>query len=280
MEQIRRTPPRGGSGRSADCLVLLAVLIGLVALLILVLLARPGVGLRELVPDGSIAVWIWTFAIGAVVGAAELISRYRDNPGAASLSRPGLLFIVLNGLAAVLTLFLIRHFELAGVKRDDADPDLVKQALLAGTGAMVIIRSKLFTIRQPGGNDVSFGPAFAVDTFLSSINREVDRRRVPDRNKRVAERANELGKYQFKLAAPFLTSALAAFQDMDEDDAKRLRDEYIALEKDQNFAAYTDEVKFYLVGFDILTVFGEKAFDSMFDSLTKYMESQAREPRH
>jgi hypothetical protein len=65
---------------------------------------------------------------------------------------------------------------------------------------------------------------------------------------------------------------------MDEDDAKRLRDEYLALEKDANFATYTDEVKFYLVGFDILTVFGEKAFDSMFDSLTNYMKGQDREP--
>ena len=167
---------------------------------------------------------------------------------------------------------------MAGIKRDDANPDLVKQALMAGTGAMVIIRSKLFTIRQPGGNDVSFGPAFAVDTFLASINREVDRRRVPDRNKRVAERAHELRNYQFKLAAPFLTSALAAFQDMDEEDAKRLRDEYLALEKDANFAAYTDEVKFYLVGFDILTVFGEQAFDSMFDSLTSYVKGQMKDP--
>ena len=46
---------------------------------------------------------------------------------------------------------------------------------------------------------------------------------------------------------------------------------------DLNFASYTDEVKFYLVGFDILTVFGEKAFDSMFDSLTNYLQGQARE---
>jgi hypothetical protein len=60
---------------------------------------------------------------------------------------------------------------------------------------------------------------------------------------------------------------------MDEEDANRLRDEYIALTKDETFAAYTDEVKFYLVGFDILTVFGERAFDSLFDSLTEYLEA-------
>jgi hypothetical protein len=254
------------------------VLIGLVALLILILLARPGIGLKDLLPDRDALVWIWTFAIGVIIGAAELISRYRDNPGAALGSRPGLLFIALNGLAAVLALFLMRHFELAGIKHDDKNWDLVMQALLAGTGAMVVIRSKLFTIRQPGGNDVSFGPAFAVDTFLSSINREVDRRRVPIRNSKVAAKAHELRGHNFKLAAPFLTSALAAFQDMDEEDAKRLRDEYLALEKDEKFANYTDEAKFYLVGFDILTVFGEKAFDSLFDSLQHYLDGQPRAP--
>jgi hypothetical protein len=276
MDQTGAKPPAGRSGNNADCTVLLVVLIGLVALLILILLARPGTGLGDLFPSSHAAVWIWTFAIGVIVGFAELISRYRDNPGSPLRSRPGLLFIALNGLAAVLALFLMRHFQLAGIRPNDPNPDLVMQALLPGSGAMIVIRSKLFTIRQPGGSDVSFGPAFAVDTFLSGINREVDRRRVPDRNSRVAARAHALRGYSFQLAAPFLTSALAAFQDMDEEDAKRLRDEYLALEKNEKFVSYTDEVKFYLVGFDILTVFGENAFDSLFDSLTHYLDGQPR----
>lgn len=257
---------------------MLSILIALVAVLTLVLLRRPANNIQAYFPDTGFGVWLWTFAIGALVGSAELISRYRDNPGAALSSRPGLLFIALNGIASILALYLMRHFKLAGVDPSKPDQDLVLQALLAGTGAMVVIRSKLFTIRQPGGNDVSFGPAFAVDTFLSSINREVDRRRVPDRNRRVAQRAHALRHCSFKEAAPFLTSALAAFQDMDEDDAKRLRDEFISLASDEAYAAYTDEVKFYLVGFDILTVFGEKAFDSLFDSLTDYFATG--EPPH
>ena len=115
-------------------------------MLILVLLRRPNAGLRDLMPDIGIGVWLWTFAIGALVGSAELISRYRDNPGAALRSRPGLLFIALNGLAAIMALFLVRHFKLAGVDPAKPDQDLVMQALLAGTGAMVVIRSKLFLI--------------------------------------------------------------------------------------------------------------------------------------
>ena len=257
---------------SADGIVLLSILILLIAGALLVWLSPIGGGLHGLLAKvDQIATWAATFLIGGMVGAAELLSRYRDNPRDAAGSAPGIVYMICNGLAAVLALFLLRHFDFPGFKTPT--DSLAAQALIAGTGAMVIIRSKLFTIRQPNGSDVAFGPAFVLDTFLSTINREVDRRRMPLRNRKVADWAARLRPHSFRRAAPFLNAALAAFQDMDEDDAQRLRDEYTALESDPKFAAYDDEVKYYLVGFDILTVFGEPAFESLFESLEKYLNN-------
>jgi hypothetical protein len=256
----------------ADSLVLLTVLILLIAGALLAWLSSAADGSPNLfAKSDQIATWAATFLIGGMVGAAELLSRYRDNPRDAAGSAPGIVYMVCNGLAAVLALFLLRQFEFPGFK--PPTDSLASQALIAGTGAMVIIRSKLFTIRQPNGSDVAFGPAFVLDTFLSTINREVDRRRMPLRNRKVADWAARLRPHPFRRAAPFLNAALAAFQDMDEDDAQRLRDEYTALESDPKFAAYDDEVKYYLVGFDILTVFGEPAFESLFESLEKYLNN-------
>jgi hypothetical protein len=133
------------------------------------------------------------------------------------------------GIAALLAFFLMRHFGLAETMK--LDNDMVAQVIVAGTGAMVVIamvviRSKLFTIRQPNGTGVAFGPAFAVDTFLAVVNREVDRRLAADRNQPVADWAHRLSNRPFADAVPFLLGALSAFQDMDENAAKKLRGEF------------------------------------------------------
>ncbi len=272
-------PVNQGKTGSADSIVLLSILILLVSGALIGWLSPAGDRMPDLLAKSDqIATWAATFLIGGMVGAAELLSRYRDNPRDAAGSAPGIIYMICNGLAAILALFLLRHFDFPGFTTPT--DSLAAQALIAGTGAMVIIRSKLFTIRQPNGSDVAFGPAFVLDTFLSTINREVDRRRMPLRNRKVADWAARLRPHSFRRATPFLNAALAAFQDMDEDDAQRLRDEYTALESDPKFSAYDDEVKYYLVGFDILTVFGEPAFESLFESLEKYLNNvAAAEPR-
>lgn len=45
-----------------------------------------------------------TAAIGGLVGFAELVSRYRDAPWRAALMPPGIMFVGVNALAALLAL--------------------------------------------------------------------------------------------------------------------------------------------------------------------------------
>src|ERR1022692_2742599 len=48
--------------------------------------------------------------LGALVGGAELVSRYRDAPHAALYTRPALVYVALNLPASVLALALIRGY--------------------------------------------------------------------------------------------------------------------------------------------------------------------------
>jgi hypothetical protein len=55
---------------------------------------------------GGVLVYIATFAAGASVGLAELLSRHRDYPLRAATSGPSLAYMVLNGLLSVMALLV------------------------------------------------------------------------------------------------------------------------------------------------------------------------------
>jgi hypothetical protein len=208
--------------------------------------------------------------IGAIVGFAELVSRYRDEPWIVVRTPPGYAFIAMNGAASVAALLLLEHFP----KTLAAPEDAVASVLLAGTGAMVVLRAKLLTVRQANGNDVAVGPAVAVDTFLSAINRDIDRRRAIERHRLVVDRAAALRGYDFAVAVPFLKAAILAFQSMDADDKTTLNSSLDALLA----PPIVDEIKYMSAGFDILNVFGEAAFIDVFTSLETYLRARLPPP--
>jgi hypothetical protein len=45
--------------------------------------------------------WAAVAALGAAVGASELVSRYKDDPGAAIKSWPAFVYIAINAAASV-----------------------------------------------------------------------------------------------------------------------------------------------------------------------------------
>jgi len=249
----------------ADRIVLITILLLLVAADLLAHLRVSDAACSWLTSPGLYAP---TALIGALVGFAELVSRYRDAPWRVAMMPPGLVFIGLNALAAALTLFLLNEFP----AQLHAPDHPVMKVIIAGTGAMVVVRTKLFTIRQPGGTDVAVGPAFILDTLLSAINREVDRRRAQQRMTSVAARAAALSAASYASAHDFLMASLGAFQNLDADVSQKLRDDLRRLVDDAQLKALPDEVKFLIAGYSILTEFGDRAFDVVFSSLEKYLK--------
>jgi hypothetical protein len=257
----------------AGCIVLLSVLILLVA--------------GDLLSQGGWRHWaaatamqppvlqyVWAAVLGFLVGFAELVSRYRDEPWRVAMLPPGLIFIGLNGSAGCIALFLLQVFP--DELHTPTNPVLC--VMVAGFGAMVVIRTKLLTVRQPGGSDVAVGPAFLLDTMLAAINRDVDRRRALQRTARVAVRAAELQTFKYSDANDFLIASLGAFQNMDEEIAKSLRSQLQLLVNDQTLKSIPDQLKFVIAGYSILTEFGDRTFDGVFSALKSYLEGtgQAR----
>src|SRR5262249_54015255 len=99
--------------------------------------------------------WPWVelvMVFGALVGASEIISRYRDDPWkpfslTSRTPSAGIYVLVNAGVAAATFLFI--HFT-------DVLPKLGTpwQALVSGFGAMVLLRSKLLTIRTGSDEDI------------------------------------------------------------------------------------------------------------------------------
>jgi hypothetical protein len=211
--------------------------------------------------------------LGMAVGFTELVSHYRDEPWRTSVTTPGLVFIAFNGAAAMAALALLHHFP-AVLHRPD---DRVVTSLAAGTGAMVVLRSKLFSVRQADGTDVAFGPAFIVDTMLAAVNRDVDRNRARRRSTLVSRCASALRNHDYTEAYPYLMTSLHAFQNMEADAAKRLLDALKALADDPQLKRNTDRLRFMMAGYSVLTEYGERTFEAVFAALVTYLEETGLE---
>lgn len=100
----------------------------LLAALGLVLLAV----LRYFFPGFPIS-YALVFGIGVLVGVGELVSRYRDAPEQAVRTKPAVIYVLLNALAAVAAFVLVVAYD---VVKGTGDGPAITRVLLAGFGAM------------------------------------------------------------------------------------------------------------------------------------------------
>src|SRR6266567_7828611 len=129
--------------------------------------------------DSSWLDWAAVAVLGGVVGSSELISRYKDDPGAAIQSWPAIFYIAINSAASVGALGLIHANGWFGMSR-------WTQILMAGASAMAFFRTSLFVVRA-GDRDVGIGPSGFLQIFLSAADRAVDRLRAEGRSGKVGE---------------------------------------------------------------------------------------------
>jgi hypothetical protein len=144
----------------------------------LVVLVEGVLGIAPL-PTGLEA-WLWgggAAAFGAVFGAAELLTRFRDEPWAAVGTKHGVAYVLINALVSAGVFALLVH------SHETLFPDLsvLWLALVAGFGAMALLRSKIFTFRTRAGDDVPVGIDAVVRAFLQATDRGVDRERADTR---------------------------------------------------------------------------------------------------
>lgn len=150
---------------------------------------------RQPDPDFTAVNYGYAVAIGLLVGATEMISRYRDDPFAPLVSVPGAFYVLINGGAAALAYYLLKVLG-APLK----EPMLT---LVAGLGAMAVFRSGLFTTRV-GNTNVAVGPNLVLQAVLAALDRIYDRQRAVPRSEAVVDIMRGLSFDQVADALPTL----------------------------------------------------------------------------
>jgi hypothetical protein len=201
--------------------------------------------------------------LGSTVGASEVVSRYRDEPVRAILSNAGLMYLGLNGVVSALTYGLLTRYSSSFAQ--GLQGDRVMTAMVAGFGAMAVLRSKFFTIRTPKGEDISVGPDAAVSAILEAADRGVDRSRASRRLSLVYRAARRIT--DAKVGAEFFQISLAAFQNLDATE----KAEVIAVIDEILETDYPPELQIEAMCYVVLRLTGELNFNDIMANLQDFL---------
>jgi hypothetical protein len=213
----------------------------------------------------SVIFWglLLSTAFGAATGASEIISRYRDEPLLAVANKFGVNYIAVNGLLGAAAFGLLTHY--ADQLLPAARADWFLRAILAGFGAMVIVRSKLFIYHSEDGKDYPIGPAIVIETFLQMLDRKIDRYRASRRQRRVFAAMSSVA--DFDRSADYLTASLLSFQNLTQEEKAGIAsiiEQYKAVD-------WPAALKSAALGMAFLTIAGEENFDQIMVSLKSYL---------
>jgi hypothetical protein len=197
--------------------------------------------------------------LGASVGTAELLSRYRDAPGYVLLSAPGMGYVLINALASIAALGIILTFDWKFGARGDAAA--ATQVLVAGFGAMALFRSSLLTVKA-GDSDVGIGPSSVLSIIMAASDRSADRLRAADRAGRVRDIMQDVS---FAKAHDSLVDvAVALMQNLNPADVVALRSGVDALSSKSELP---DRAKSLLLGLKVTDLVSTEVLDGAKASL-------------
>ena len=197
--------------------------------------------------------WVAVALLGGVVGASELLSRYKDDPWAAVRSWPARFYIAINGAASVGALGLIHANGWFG-------PNRWTQILMAGVSAMAFFRTSLFVVRA-GDRDVAVGPSGFLQIYLAAADRAVDRHRAAARSDGVVAAMKDVDYAKAKDALP--SYCLALMQNVSNEDQQEL-DRAL---KDLEAGPEEPDVKALLLGIELINVVGVDVLTTAVKSL-------------
>lgn len=194
--------------------------------------------------------YAFVLVLGIGAGVAELVSRYRDSPSRVLVSLPGIVYLALNAAAAAATLFIIDVFGWKFGVESSATATRVTQLLVAGLGALALLRSSLLNVRV-GDQDVSMGPGGVLLVVLGAADRAVDRLRA---EARAGAMARIMATVSFDKAVEALpTFCLALMQNLPREDQQVLADQIERLKQ----ANMDNDTKSLVLGLSLLNVVGE-----------------------
>lgn len=187
-------------------------------------------------------------AIGGLVGAGELVSRYRDAPAQALACLPAIAYVGVNVLAACAAYGLVRAFGW-DFGATAGEPTRWTRVLVAGFGAMALFRSSLFVVRV-GDQDVGVGPSSLLSALLAAADRGVDRVRGAQRADEVQRLLAGLSYDRARTDLPAICLGLMQNATLIEQDA------LAGAIRDIDAGDLDDDVRVLLVGLELLNLAG------------------------
>lgn len=204
------------------------------------------------------------FVLGIATAFAEVISKFPDEPAKALATSPALLYHLLNGLIAILALYVLIVF-----KVPYAEPaDKLKIVLAAGLGSMLVMRSKLFNLKV-AGEDLSFGPEQIVKIFFRFMEAAIDRLRAQSR---MAFIKDTLDNVDFHEVDGYCLTMLSSAQALDDKTRTKCKDDIKKLKTDP---PQDTQLKSYELGFLLLNTMGEEFVAKLFEKKPREWMIQA-----
>jgi len=207
--------------------------------------------------------WLYfavSFTLGFLVGAAEVIARYKDEPLKVFYTFAGWGYSLFNGVISAIGYFILIRYQQSILPSITNDQLLL--SLFAGFGAMFIARSKLFTIRTENGDSYPAGPDAVISTFLAAVDREIDRKRSADRQKIVFENVKQIN--QPDQAPLFIKVALGSYQNLSSAEKEVLSDIISEIQSDNQLPA---DLRLVAISFALLNISGEENYKQTMQSL-------------
>jgi hypothetical protein len=202
----------------------------------------------------SIFAYALTVFISIVAASAELFSKFKDEPFKILTYRSSWLYLVLNGSIALLCLYVLTHTTLFG----KAEDDIVKAALTAGFGSIILMRSKFFKVNV-GDKEVAVGPEMIINVYLETLETKIDRERALIR-KNIVEKT--MAHIDFQKAKGYVeTTILASLQSPSQDTTKLLMVEIDKISE----SSTEDKEKSLALGYLILDIMGEDFLKDLFN---------------
>ena len=218
----------------------------------------------------AILEWLAVGMIGAAVGAVELISRYKDEPDNALNSWPAVFYLLINALASAGALGLIRVFNWDfGVS--EAGAAGWTQVILAGFGAMAILRASLFTVKV-GAESVPIGPSRFLEALLIAVDQGVDRKRAQGRSAVVSKVMKEISFEKAYLALP--TYCLALMQNLPQAEQEQLARKVTLIRN----AKMSPRIKSLLLGLALMNKVGEGVLKAAVEHLGEDLKPASPNP--
>lgn len=149
--------------------------------------------------------------LAALAAGAELVGRFKDAPGRALRSTPGLAYLLLNGMLAGMMLLGLRY-----ANRPENHFTIFEQVLLACFMARVVVRTRVSGLKGADGLVTETGPGQFFEKLLNAITRNLAREKANMRLHVVSEQM--IGVEYGNAFGFFVSELMAADQELSDED--------------------------------------------------------------